>query len=140
MPASAEPEHRTRAARSQRRISEQHLHLGQLESELQSALGRGDDDGTAHAFRQLAGAIDAHFELEERAYYPDPNGDAELAATFEGLVGEHAELRGELERLREVLTEGNLHAFSSAFHAFSTALGEHEAEEEKAMERIVRGE
>lgn len=133
------PHHSTeRLTRSRRQIEEQHAALDRLQVDLQHALDDGAPRGIEDALRALAGAVEAHFELEEHAYYPDPARLApEPGSELRALEGEHEQLRAELDDLREALEREGVPALRAAFSIFATALAEHEAREEKLMARLA---
>lgn len=126
-----------RIQRSERQIAEQHAALDRLQVDLQRALENGAERGVEEALRALEGAVVAHFELEEHAYYPDPEAlPAGPAEALRALEGEHEQLRAELEDLRRAFEGEGLPALRTAFSIFATALAEHETREEKLMERL----
>jgi hypothetical protein len=135
--ADAIPHSIERMQRSERQIAEQHSALDRLQVDLQRALEDGADRDVEAALRALEGAVVAHFELEEHAYYPDPAGlPADTAEALRALEGEHEQLRAELEDLRRAYEGEGLPALRTAFSIFATALAEHETREEKLMERL----
>lgn len=125
---------RHRLARSRMQIADQHAGLDGLQVEVQRALDEGDRASIEDAVRALSGALEAHFSLEERAYYPDrATIDAGLANRFDEFEGEHEQLRAELDDLRAAVVRGDMPALGGLFSIFAVALAQHEADEEKTM-------
>jgi len=127
-----------RLHRSQRQIAEQHEALDRLQTDMQRALDEGALPAIRDALRALSGAAEAHFELEEHAYYPGRSG---LSGTFvrrlDELEADHEQLRAELDDLRSALEREDVPNLRAAFSIFATALAEHEASEEKLMEQLA---
>lgn len=121
-------------SRSRRQIAEQHAALDDLQVDVQRALDAGGANAIEDGLRALSGALEAHFELEERAYYPDRSSiGSDFAERLDELEGEHQQLRAELDDLRTAVVEGDVPALRSLFSVFAVALATHEAQEEKVM-------
>jgi uncharacterized protein YidB (DUF937 family) len=132
---------RHRLARASKRIAEQHLALTKLEEEVRGAITQGDAERTRSALVQLEGTLEAHFELEERAYYPLADGlDAGTAERFRELRDEHQLLREGLGDLRDGLKQEGLGGMLPAFTAFAHDLAHHERREESLMEGLSRND
>lgn len=132
---------RHRLARASKRIAEQHLALTKLEEEVRRAITQGDAAQTGSALVQLEGTLEAHFELEERAYYPIADGlDAGTAERFLALRDEHELLREGLGELRDGLKQEGLGGLLRTFTAFARDLADHERREESLMEDLSRGD
>jgi hemerythrin len=127
-----------RMDRSLQQIVSQHGNILSLRHGLERAVRRADMDAIERGLLQLSGAIEAHFELEEGAYYP-PAVPVESAAgdTLLSLVDEHERLRTELRTLGSLLSDGREKDFGRALEAFSSALTDHEVREEKAMRDLA---
>ena len=109
--------------------------------EVRRAITEGDAEETGSALVQLEGTLEAHFELEERAYYPIADGlDARTAERFEQLRDDHQRLREGLGGLRDGLKQEGLTGFLRAFSAFAHDLADHERCEEALMAELSRGE
>jgi len=135
-PGSLSPE---RLQRSQQKILEQHEHLDALQLDLRVALDAGDVAAAERTLGSFSGAVEAHFELEESAYFPEQSAlPDDAAARFDGLMGDHETLRQRLAGLRERLAKEGVDALRASFDSFVSDLEDHEAREEKAMELITR--
>lgn len=127
-----------RLQRSQQKILEQHAHLDAQQLDVRVALADGDVVAAEHALRAFGGAVEAHFALEESAYYPETSAlDADLAAILGELMTDHETMRDQIGELRRALQEGGLPALRDAFDAFISTLDDHETREEKTMELIA---
>lgn len=126
-----------RLERSQRQIAEQHEALDRLQADVQRALEDGGLPAIQESLRALAGAVEAHFELEEHAYYPARSGlSPNFARRLAELESDHEHLRAELEDMRLALVNEGVPALRTAFSIFATAIAEHEAAEEKLMAQL----
>ena len=130
---------RRRLARASSRITEQHQALTRLEDEVRRAITEGDAARTGSALVQLEGTLEAHFELEERAYYPIADGlDAGTVERFRELRDEHQLLREGLGDLRDGLKQEGLGGLLRTFTTFAHDLAHHERREESLMEELSR--
>lgn len=127
-----------RMRRSLCQIVEQHGSILILRQALENAVRSGDADAAARCLQRLSGAVEAHFELEEGAYYPPAvpveGGAADTLLSF---IEEHERLRVELRTLHSLLDDARSEDFKRAFDAFSSALTDHEAREEKSMQELA---
>jgi len=129
---------RERVRRSRRQIAEQHASLDRLQTDVQRSLEHGDADGIRSALRALTGSVEAHFELEEHAYYPAADQlSAGQAQTLEALLADHEHLRAELDDLEHALDHEDVPGLRTAYSIFATALADHETREEKLMEEVA---
>jgi hypothetical protein len=127
-----------RLQRSQQKILEQHSNLDALQLDVQVALADGDRASVELALRSFSGAVEAHFDLEESAYFPERSHLADdLGAVLEKLIDDHESLREHLRELRHTLEHDGLPALRGSYDSFILALDDHEAREEKAMELIA---
>ncbi|MGH0037195.1 MAG: hemerythrin domain-containing protein [Myxococcota bacterium] len=136
--------HRTgdahRLERASSKITVQHRELSDLEDGVRMAITDRDEIRTESAFVKLEGALEAHFELEERAYYPSADDlDAATAARFRELRADHQQLREDLSDLRDGLKQDGLDGLLRGFTAFAHDLAHHEEREEVLMEELLRG-
>jgi hypothetical protein len=127
-----------RVQRSQQKILEQHANLDALQLDVQVALADGDRESVELALRAFSGAVEAHFDLEESAYFPERTHLADdLAAALDKLMDDHESLRERLRELRHTLDHDGIPALRGAYDPFISALDDHEAREEKAIELIA---
>lgn len=126
-----------RLKRASNKISEQHRELTLLEDRVREAITDRDEVATESALVKLEGALEAHFELEERAYYPvaDRFDDA-TQERFRRLRDDHQTLRDDLGDLRDELKQSGLRAFLRAFTTFGHDLADHEQREEALMKEL----
>jgi hypothetical protein len=128
---------RLRVDREGRRISSQHRQLDLFYSLVAAALERGSRRELETAFGRFQDALESHFDLEDRLYFPALHGlrprlDAELAQ----LVREHTGFRDTLHRLGELFRKSPLKQAVPALDAFVSALCLHEGREEKLLEDL----
>jgi hemerythrin-like domain-containing protein len=96
-----QPGLRLRMSHEARRISSQHRQLDALFALVANAVARGAPREARDAFVRFADAVDAHVSLEDELYFPALRGlRPELAVDLEALVGEHRELREQMQTLR----------------------------------------
>ena len=127
-----------RVHRSLERIVEQHAKILSLRRVVEGALGRSDTAAVRESLQQLAGTIEAHFELEECSYYPAGIPvENPVADTLQSFIEEHERLRTELQTLGSLLAAERSEDFKRAFDAFCSTLADHEAREEKAMSDLA---
>lgn len=130
-----------RLARASNKIAEQHRELQNLEEDVRIAITDRDAIATESALVKLEGALEAHFELEERAYYPIADGLEEaMAARFGELRRDHQGLREDLGDLRDELKQQGLTGFMRSFSAFAHDLAGHEQREEALMRELRGGD
>ena len=123
---------------SLQRIGEQHGKILALRRTVESAVSRGDADAIADGIQRLSGTVEAHFELEERAYYPpDVPMEDPVADTLLSFIDQHESLRTELQTLRSLVAARRFDDFKSAFDAFCSTLADHEAREEKVISDLA---
>jgi len=126
-----------RIARAHARVEEQHRHLGELRSAIERTLERGSLARVQEETSRFAGVLEAHFELEEQAYYPSVEAvDERAKGRLDHLLGEHRRFRDQLEQLHDLLERSDLDAFRGRFEDFVTALGEHETREETTLAQL----
>jgi hypothetical protein len=117
---------------------QEHSELDALVEVVIEALGRGGTrSAAAGSLEDLAGALEAHFELEESAYFPlvervSPEESSALAAARLG----HGKIRDRLKELRELVENGDLHAARAALDILLERFRAHEVEEAKLIARL----
>jgi hypothetical protein len=118
-----------RLEQAARTIPAQHRKIREL-IELLLAGARGGGNHLPETLSRLGEALEAHFALEERFFFPSlRDAHPELAARFEALCGEHQRIRGDLADLRKPL-RGPGPAASRAVQDFASLLAGHESREE----------
>jgi hypothetical protein len=116
---------------------QEHSELDALVEVVIEALGRGAISATAGSLEDLTAALDAHFELEESAYFPlvervSPEQSSALAAARLG----HHKIRERLNELRELIESGDLRAARAALDILLERFRAHEIEEAKLIARL----
>jgi len=124
-----------RMAREARRIAGQHRYLDALHATTQRVLECGGADEMVQALRGFAGALVAHFSIEEQVEFPALHGlDPALAPALAELEREHVRFRGDLAALGELLQVGDpaeqRDPVVAGFGRVVVALREHESREE----------
>jgi hypothetical protein len=118
-------------------IAEQHRRLDALFDGARATLRRGDAPAARRALDDLRLALDAHFEQEDRLYYP-PIGA--LRPEHRGAVtrfGEaHARFRAHLETIVRALDSPPLERAERAFEDFAEAFARHEQREEELLRSL----
>lgn len=121
-----------------RRVEQQHKNLEALRREVNATIASGVREDIRLSVNGYSGAVEAHFDLEEQAYYPSPaDVDSDASANLTALLDDHERLRLDLKQLRELVTGGDLDEFAKAFESFTHDLSEHEAREEATMVHIA---
>jgi hypothetical protein len=129
---------RYRMRRALRQIGEQHRLLHEIRGRLGAAIASGEQLDARDAFVRFRHAIGAHFELEDRVFFPALHGlHPEEQQALEALSREHAGLLAALQRLTPLLEQAALEGFGSAFDAFQRDLAQHEMQEEGIVSRIA---
>lgn len=118
-------------------IEEQHRQLGVLFVDARAALVRGELDAARARFEQLREALDAHFDQEDRLYYPP------IAAlrpghkrTVAGIGEAHRRFREHFGEIATALEAGSLAAAQRAFEEFLDSFAKHEAIEEELVRSL----
>ena len=125
-----------RVKRAARHIGEQHAHIGEIFRTLESAIARGDAAAARQGFERYSGAIDAHFSLEDRVFFPALHGlHPEHAKALEDLTEEHRGFLAELDRLGRELDAG-LERFGAGLAAIALELSVHESREERLVREL----
>lgn len=124
----------------ERQILEQHRRLRGLFTDVREALqaGFGLEDAR-DALARLGEALDAHFEQEDRLYFPPiaslrPEHRARIAA----LAEEHTDFRERLARIARDLDSDARESSAQAFREFTADFGDHEKSEQKLLAELDR--
>jgi hypothetical protein len=123
-----------RVHREAQRIAAQHRQLDEFHAVFGDALARGDLIGAKISFANFAGALEAHFSLEEDFYFPALHGHRpDLASELARLARDHAALRSGIAQLSAELARGDRAACELEFEAWLAQLLAHERSEEALL-------
>jgi iron-sulfur cluster repair protein YtfE (RIC family) len=116
---------------------QEHSELDSLVEVVVEALGGDAIDSASESLEDLASALEAHFELEETAYFPlverlSPDQRSAVEAARLG----HGNIRERLQILRTLVEAGDLHAAQAALDVLLERFRTHEAEEGKLIARL----
>ena len=117
-------------------IAAQHRRLDGLFGAVRHALSRaGVEDGSALA--ELEEALAAHFEQEDRLYYPTVGSlRPEHRASVARFASDHERFLGRLEKVAERLRSRALEEASREFEAFAADFAGHETREESLLRAL----
>jgi hemerythrin len=120
--------HRLRRIAGQ--IDDQHRHLRRFQEELRGAITPSSSAGAAPACARFRDALLAHFELEERLFFPALHGfDRSTEPTLVELQDRHISLRQEIERLHSLISEDAADV-AAMLEQLLAHLNDHERDEE----------
>lgn len=120
-----------------RRISSQHRQLDQFHELVATALEHGEPAQVRSAFTRFRDALEAHFSVEDDVYFPAVHGlRPELERELTALVADHREMRRQLEKVQALFDADRLAEGGAALDAMVTALIDHEAREERLLDRL----
>ena len=127
-PATANPMHRW---------WQEHSELDALVALVVEALERGSIASAGESLDDLATALEAHFELEETAYFPlvERISPDQRPAVDAARLG-HRKIRERLEDLLALVAAGDLRAARAALDVLLERFHTHEAEEGKLIARL----
>jgi len=101
--------------------------------------GSSDLEDARDSFAGLSAAIDVHFDQEDRLYYRTLGAlRPELRPEIESIAEGHRRFRLQLAAIAEQLAHADLEAARRGFAQLVTGFGEHEAAEERLLERVER--
>jgi hypothetical protein len=130
-PSDDQPGLRLRLAHEAKRIAVQHGYLAALEATTLRALERNTPAEAREALHGFFGALDAHFELEERVHFPAIHGlHADLGADIARLVEDHRALRAALSDLEVRVGREPRDRVTEGFRVAGAQLLDHERREE----------
>lgn len=125
-------QHRLR--RAVRQMAAQHRHLEPIRELLTRALQRNAQEEAQTAFDRYREAIEAHFDLEERLFFPALHGlHPDRAEDLDALSREHERFLHEMGEIYESLCECKLSECAEAVDGFLSALTGHERREERLV-------
>jgi hypothetical protein len=118
----------------------QHRHLAAIQHEIDVALDRGSLSEARAALERYEGALTAHFELENRVFFPALHGLVPRRAhELEVLEQEHVQLSAALGRVRSALEQAPADGSRAAMKAFLDSLRGHEQREERLVAEAREG-
>jgi hypothetical protein len=118
-------------------IEEQHRRLAVLFEDTRAAFGGGEAGLVRARFERLREALDAHFDQEDRLYYP-PIAALRPAhrATVTAIGEAHRWFRQRFGEIAAALDGGSLAAARRAFEEFVDAFAKHEVIEEELVRSL----
>jgi hypothetical protein len=120
-------------------ISTAHRRIDALLGETRSALRASDEARASASFEHLRTALEAHFDQEDRLYYPSIRAlRPDLKPTVEGFVAAHARFGRRLAEISASLAAGSLADAQQALEAFADAFAPHEVREEAMLLALDR--
>lgn len=120
-------------------IATAHRRLDALLGETRSALRAADEARASASFEHLRAALEAHFDQEDRLYYPSIRAlRPDLKPTVEGFVAAHEKFGELLAEISASLDAGSLADAQQALEAFADAFAPHEAREEGMLLALDR--
>ncbi len=124
-----------------RRIASQHRQLAEMRELAVTALQELSVERGRVAFARFSEALAAHFDLEERVYFPAARGLCpELEGELQALADDHAYLRRDTDRVLAYFENGNGFASALTLDALLKHLVDHERREEQLLRRIGHAE
>jgi iron-sulfur cluster repair protein YtfE (RIC family) len=120
---------------------EEHSELDRLVADVEDALNGGRLDAAQVALAALAEALESHFNVEERVYFPlVERFSPEHAAIVRGARMGHARVTESLDSLREVVERGEIAAARRALAMVLDLFRRHEGEEAKLIAELELNE
>ena len=120
-------------------ITTAHRRLDTLLGETRSALCATDEARASASFEHLRAALEAHFDQEDRLYYPSIRAlRPDLEPIVDGFVAAHAKFGGLLGEISESLDAGSLADAQQALEAFADAFAPHEEREDGMLLALDR--
>ena len=124
------------------KVSNDHRRLEEMFEDLRAALrpqesGAGPGPVASEILEEMREEVEAHFEVEERLYYPSiwalrPDRKAPLTALLE----RHPGFLAQLEKVAGALQSGALPDAAALFESFSSEFGLHEEAEESILREV----
>ena len=123
--------------KARRRIASQHHRLESFYSAVSNALARGNEHKADAELTSFIDALDTHFTLEEREWFPAlaKTGSTLRRETSE-LSAEHEKFRHDLDQVRKRLRMKEFEAAIACFDQFLYELARHDDREERMLARI----
>ena len=121
------------------RISSQHQKLNELYAALRRELERGQLHNAIVCFGRMRDALEAHFEVEDRVYFPAVRGFLpNRVALLDKLWSDHEVFRTELVQIDRVLEAHDLDETGALLRRLVARLLTHEQEEDELLDEIKR--
>ncbi len=115
-------------------VEAEHRKLDVLFVGMRGALESGDEAQVRDAFARLRQAIEAHFDQEDRLYYPAIRAlRPERSAALYDFGEAHAHFRGRFEEIAAGFESQDLERVGHNFEAFADAFAKHEVREEELL-------
>jgi iron-sulfur cluster repair protein YtfE (RIC family) len=132
---------RYRVRRAARQIAEQHDNLQDIARALDGAIGERALPRMKELMTRYSGALDAHFSLEERVFFPALHGlHPERGEELERLSQAHRSFEAVIDRLRRSLDSADLDGFGSGFRRMIADMDRHEQHEERLFGVLTAAE
>lgn len=120
------------------RISSQHEKLNQLYADVRRELDRRARHNAFVCFGRLQDALEAHFEVEDRVYFPAVHGfRPEHAPLLDSLSADHEVFRTELLAIHRLLDAHELDESQRLLDGLVSRLVEHEQKEDALLAEIT---
>jgi hemerythrin len=120
-------------------IAVAHRRIDALLEAMEAALHTRDQAVAEDAFAQLREALEAHFDQEDRLYYPPIRTlRPELKPTMDDFGAAHDSFRSQFAAIHSHLEKGSLAEAEHALDEFRRAFTVHEAAEEKMLGSLDR--
>jgi len=133
-----DPGLRYRLRRAARRVAHQHRAIAECYRELGEFVAQRARADVRAGFERYREAIGAHFDLEEQVFFPAVRGaDEQQKPVIAALVGGHAQMLEELERIADALESIPHDDFSRRLAGFAAMLTAHERVEEKLLSQLT---
>ncbi len=118
-------------------IAAEHRKLDVLFEGMRGAFQRGDEAQLRDAFARLRQAVEAHFDQEDRLYYPAIRAlRPERRESLYGFVEAHVRFRGHFQEIAEGFEREDLAAVKGGFETFAEAFALHEVREEELLQSL----
>lgn len=132
-----QPGLRMRMRSEAQRIAAQHARLDSFYGRVCSAIRGGVSEVASDAFANYRDALESHFAVEERVFFPALRGlRPELDTELADLVQEHSRFRRSLRDLERALASKQPDAGLERLEALAAALAAHELREEKILATV----
>ena len=118
-------------------IAAEHRKLDTLCEGMRAALRSGDEAQVRDAFARLRRSVEAHFDQEDRLYYPAIRAlKPERKELLYGFVEAHAQFRGRFGEIASGFESDDLEHVRRGFEAFADAFAHHEVHEEELLQSL----
>jgi iron-sulfur cluster repair protein YtfE (RIC family) len=119
---------------------EEHSELDRLVGAVEECLNGGRVEVSRGALDDLAGALESHFDIEERVYFPlVERFSPEHAASVRAARLAHVKVVETLENLRDLVERGEVSAARRILALLLDRFRTHEREEARLIAELERG-